>query len=315
MKNLHRNHPTQLFGLTARERRGLLLFLFFMVSTWSAGKYLIYLSAKNQHMAQLSLQEEDWIGYSDSSEALHMQAKMPPLSAPAASRQVFHFNPNRLQSDSFVLLGFTPIVARNISNYRKKGGQFRNIEKMKAMYGIDTTLVNSLAGYMHFEEEMPSLVKQAVGFHSAGSRQPQRELPPAPPLDINTADSLAFLAIRGIGPGLCRRILSMRRRLGGYLTVSQLAELQVVPDSVFRMLQPQLKADQAAIQPIHLNTADYQTFRRHPLFDHATAQSILQYRKQHGPFETVQHLRRIRNLDAAKVEKLFPYLTADGVKE
>ncbi len=81
-----------------------------------------------------------------------------------------------------------------------------------------------------------------------------------------------------------------------------------MPDSVLERLSPYLRVDDAAIQPIDLNQADFAAFQRHPLFDYQTIKAIIQYRKQHGPFADVLHIRRIRNLDPQRGEKILPYL-------
>ena len=41
-------------------------------------------------------------------------------------------------------------------------------------------------------------------------------------LDINMADSVAWVGLKGIGPGFAKRILAYRQRLGGFNAVLQL---------------------------------------------------------------------------------------------
>ena len=42
--------------------------------------------------------------------------------------RLFDFDPNTLDSGGFVALGLKPFVAKNIVNYRKKGGRFRTVD-------------------------------------------------------------------------------------------------------------------------------------------------------------------------------------------
>ena len=44
-------------------------------------------------------------------------------------------------------------------------------------------------------------------------------------IDINTADSTAWVALNGIGPGFAKRIITYREKLGGFYQVDQLKEV------------------------------------------------------------------------------------------
>ena len=44
-------------------------------------------------------------------------------------------------------------------------------------------------------------------------------------IDINTADSAAWVALNGIGPGFAKRIMTYREKLGGFYQVDQLKEV------------------------------------------------------------------------------------------
>lgn len=50
--------------------------------------------------------------------------------------RLFDFDPNTLDSGGFVALGLKPFVAKNIVNYRKKGGRFRTVDDFARVYGL-----------------------------------------------------------------------------------------------------------------------------------------------------------------------------------
>lgn len=60
-------------------------------------------------------------------------------------------------------------------------------------------------------------------------------------LDLNAVDSLTLLRVPGISTYLAKRILSFRRRLGGYYTVLQLQEVYGVDSDKFFSLKPWFK--------------------------------------------------------------------------
>ena len=60
------------------------------------------------------------------------------------------------------------------------------------------------------------------------------------PVDINTADSIKLMTIKGIGPTFAGRILVFRRSLGCFMEISQLQDVHGIGSEKFRFLQPQV---------------------------------------------------------------------------
>lgn len=67
------------------------------------------------------------------------------------------------------------------------------------------------------------------------------------PIDINTADTSAFIALPGIGSKLANRIVSFRTKLRGFNSVEQIRKVYGLQDSVFMLISPFLKCDNPAI--------------------------------------------------------------------
>ncbi|MBO9571783.1 MAG: helix-hairpin-helix domain-containing protein, partial [Chitinophagaceae bacterium] len=68
----------------------------------------------------------------------------------------------------------------------------------------------------------------------------QRFAKPAFPIDINTADTTAFISLPGIGSKLANRIVSFRSKLGGFNSVEQIRQVYGLRDSVFQLIYPML---------------------------------------------------------------------------
>jgi competence protein ComEA len=62
-------------------------------------------------------------------------------------------------------------------------------------------------------------------------------------VDINTADTTAFIALPGIGSKLAGRIVSFREKLGGFDSIGQIRKIYGLQDSVFVRLVPYLRCD------------------------------------------------------------------------
>jgi len=57
-------------------------------------------------------------------------------------------------------------------------------------------------------------------------------------IDINVADTTAFIALPGIGSKLANRIVSFRSKLGGFHSVEQIREVYGLKDSVYQRILP-----------------------------------------------------------------------------
>jgi competence ComEA-like helix-hairpin-helix protein len=69
------------------------------------------------------------------------------------------------------------------------------------------------------------------------------------------------------------------------------------------------RVDPLAVQyQVDLNTADKPELVTLPEIGDTLAQHILDYRRQHGPFQAVDDLRRVHGFGAKTMERLRPYL-------
>ena len=97
------------------------------------------------------------------------------------------------------------------------------------------------------------------------------------------------------------------------VTVQQAA----VSDAASSAAQPE--AAQQSQQPdsllegerIPVNTADVQELDRLPGIGPAKAQAIVDYREEHGPFQTTDQLLEVSGIGEATLEGLLDYITLD----
>ncbi|MEO8583400.1 MAG: helix-hairpin-helix domain-containing protein [Flavitalea sp.] len=128
-------------------------------------------------------------------------------------------------------------------------------------------------------------------------------------IDINSADTSAFIALPGIGSKLAVRIITFRERLGGFYSVNQVGEIYGLQDSAFRTLLPYLKCDSASIRRININDSDKETLKQHPYIRWNLANVLVAYRTAHGRFTSALDLEKVNNLDTSSLKRLLPYLT------
>ncbi len=125
-------------------------------------------------------------GYSDSRRAIAEKFSKKP------EPETFEFDPNTVSREDLVRLGFSEKQAQVIENYRSKGGKYYSPADFAKMYVVDSAAYARLKPYIKIRK-----------------------------LDLNTADSLELIGLRGIGPYYAHKIIEYRRRLGGVFTSKQ----------------------------------------------------------------------------------------------
>jgi competence protein ComEA len=238
-------------------------------------------------------------------------AKGAPASLPTKRRQPLQkFNPNVLSREQWLALGLSSFATANILKYRDQAGGFRYKEQLGRIYGLPPELYRELLPFIDLPTRRQSL-PVTPGIRTRRAYPPRRPgaSEPLNAFDINTADTIQLKKINGIGSKLSLRIIRFRDKLGGFAHKGQLLEVyglspQVV-DSLHKyvFIQEGFKPQQLA-----LNTAPLQELQAHPYLGYQTARLILAYRTQHGPFQNLEELTRIRQISESQLEKMRPYL-------
>lgn len=217
-----------------------------------------------------------------------------------AKESLFAFDPNTASQYDLLRLGLPTRTVNSILHYREKGGRFRKVEDLQKIYTLSEEDFNRIAPYAEFSQT-------DANPGGAYARPVQNTL-----LDINRASTESLLSLPGIGEGRARQIINFRDKLGGFVSVEQVAETRALPDSVFRMIQPFLECHADGLRKINLNTANADELDTHPYISRRQAEIIVAYRAQHGPFKAPSELGdMLAFTDKAWVGKVLPYLTVE----
>jgi competence protein ComEA len=213
--------------------------------------------------------------------------------------ELFSFDPNTLPPEGWQRLGLPSRTVRTIMNYRNKGGRFRQPSDLQKVWGLPP-------GFYERVKDHISITPQ----HFPPSSTPEKPKPErrTAPVNVNTADTSAFIALPGIGNKLASRIISFRDKLGGFYSVDQVAETYGLPDSTFQKIKPYLVLDNMPVKKLNINTATADELKSHPYIRWNLAKAIVAYRQQHGKFNSVDDLKKISLIDEAAYEKMKPYL-------
>ena len=198
-------------------------------------------------------------------------------------------------------------------NYTGKGGYFKQPADLQRIYGLHKNEFERLAPFIQIEQEKKNFQKFETYPKSAESvSKPIKERSNRyTAIDINNADLDDFVSLPGIGEKLGTRIINFRDKLGGFHSVTQVAETYGLPDSTFQKIQSLLFIHDAPLKQIDINTVSKDELKMHPYINWKIANAIVEYRNQHGPFKSVDDLKKIILLDQDIYLKIQPYLRVD----
>jgi len=103
-----------------------------------------------------------------------------------------------------------------------------------------------------------------------------------PRVEINSAGEEALQKLRGIGPYYAQKIVQHRERLGGFVLIEQLLEIEGIDEERLAQFGEQVDIDYEKIRPLSLTDADAKALGAHPYIGPYAARWIVHYRTQFG---------------------------------
>lgn len=220
--------------------------------------------------------------------------------------EYFVFNPNTVSEEDAQKLGFSKKLSATLIKFRNKGGKFFKPEDLKKLYGLSPKLYEELESYILIPNTKKEYKHDSV--FSNTPRTYEKKIFTKTIVEINTADSLSIVFLKGIGPGFTKRIIKYRTMLGGFHSVNQLKEVYGMTDSLYLSLISQIKLDANAITKIPINVIDFNSLRKHPYFNFQSAQAVINYRSKHGKL-TEADIKNLGMFSDDKLRLILPYLS------
>ncbi|MDB5114537.1 MAG: Helix-hairpin-helix motif protein [Mucilaginibacter sp.] len=216
-----------------------------------------------------------------------------PLSDEKTAHPVlFVFNPNNLPAEQWKQLGLSERQISIIKHYESKGGHFSKKEDVQKIYGITADDYKRVEPYINIP----------------GKEFTSNKAAPGEVIEINGADSVKLTRIRGIGPAFAARIIVYRQRLGGFLNKEQLKEVYGIDMAKYAEIKNEVSINPAHITKIKINEVDFEGLRKFPYLTNKQTNAVIQYRKQHGDYQSVADMKNIAILDDIILRKIEPYL-------
>lgn len=249
--------------------------------------------------------------------------------------ELFPFDPNTADSTQLLRLGLRPWQVRNIYKYRAAGGRYRKPTDFARLYGLTLEQYERLAPYINIKKEVMAAdvyAKSTNDYVSHNQETPQRKatsdtvrhpssgqsmeprrvfsaytkkIRPGEKIDISVADTSALKTIPGIGSYFSRQIVRHRERLGGFVDVSQLRDIEGFPES---SLSYMVVGNSSSVKRLKVNALSAWQLSRHPYILYVQAKEIVEYRHNKGSISSPSQLESFKTITSTDLKRLLPYL-------
>lgn len=278
------------FVYSKRQRNG--IFFLILLIAFSRFCYFYYyrdgresrLTAEENDLNQRYQQQLDSMRYLDSIKKLKYDSIRP-------------FNPNYLTDYKGYRIGLSVAQLDLFFAYRQKGNYINSLADFQAVTKVSDSLLLSLTPYFQF----PRYLRQ------------KKVKVPEPRKNLNQADSISLIAVRGIGPFKAQRILNYKQEIRGFSTMHQLREIKVLSkDNLEELNKRFFVMLRDTLSKISLNDSDFKSLLEVPYLDYISVIRIIEYRRNNGGFQNLRDLMKFEEIDSIRFERIALYLQLDN---
>ncbi len=235
---------------------------------------------------------------------IHANFEKTKLEKTKPEIELFEFDPNNLSDENWKKLGLSNKQILTIRNYENKGGKFKVKEDFKKMYCISAKQYAQLEDYI----KIKTVIKEQTDVQLNKSVFTNKGVVSI--LELNSADSIQLVKLKGIGGYFANKIIKYRNLLGGFFEKEQLMEVWNFDREKYNEVQEYVTIDASKVKKININSCTIQELK-HPYLKWNQINAIVNYREKHGKYKTVDEIKRTDLVDDETLRKIAPYLTVD----
>ncbi len=287
------NKMKSYFIFNKQERSGI-LFLVLLITGLLSVYYFVDFSKEN--ILDISSPEISAIQKQiDSLRTLEIERRKP---------KSFPFNPNYITDFKGYTLGMNTEEIDRLKKYRDEGKWINSKSDFKRVTNVSDSLLKKISPYFKFPEWItnPESSKKS-NFKNYSEKTFEQKT------DLNKATVIQLQKVNGIGDVLSKRIITYRKKLGGYTSDIQLYNVYGLnPQTVSRTLNEFTVKTPKKINTMNLNTVSASDLATIPGISFELAKIIWEYRVLRGGINSFSELENIEKLSIRKLEGIQLYL-------
>jgi len=297
------------FTLNKSEQQGIVVLLVLVLMVITVNLFLPYFIKDNEsdfeeYKNEIEVFRKYRTDFNDSVKLRKKQAN-GQLTLEEAQKLLspFKFDPNTLDEEGWLRMGFLPKQYKRINNYLEKGGGFSKGSDLQKIYGISDVEFEVIQDSIVIEEQdKTTLSKVKVKKASTKNKIYKYTV-----TELNSSDSVTLVDNLQLYPNIVSRVIKYRNSLGGFYQKSQLLEVYKFPESYYHKIEKYILVNDSLIERIDLNNVSFKNLLRHPYFDYPTVKSVFNNKPKSGrmyysDFEEMVRLCGINDSLAPRIE-------------
>lgn len=209
-------------------------------------------------------------------------------------KQPYRFRTDTARMEDYRQLHIPAWMADRLFKYGAKRDGFSSKDELFKVYGFDSSFVDAVVPYLIFNEPIEKKEKPVVSL-----------------VNLNLADSLTLITVKGIGPAFASRIIKYRTSLGGFVFKEQLMEVYGIDADRYPQIAAQVEVSDTLVTKINVNKADFSTLIKHPYISKELTLLIINFREEIRDFKNVDEVFQLGLTTQDEFHKLAPYLVVE----
>lgn len=287
-----------IFTFSKGHYAGLLLLVFLIVSA----QLVIYIIQHQEASSfnQLNKEEKEWLA---------IQTEIDSVKSVQAEEQgrIYPFNPNFITDYKGYKLEMTVNQIDKLHQLRAQNKYVNSAEEFQKITGVSSQWLKKYAPYFKF----PDWVSKSNAKKSSHNEFVQNKtIKKNTVKDINTATQADLEAVFMIGEKLAQRIILERTKLGGFVSMEQLAFIWGISEEALQDIAKKfIVKGNPALHKIDINNASMKELSQFPYFNYTIAKNIVTYRSMHGEIKNSEDLTNVKQFPVDKIKIITLYLT------
>lgn len=222
--------------------------------------------------------------------------------------KIYPFNPNFITDYKGYKLGMSVSEIDRLLDFRKQNKYVNSAQEFQNVTKVSDSLLNVISPYFKF----PDWVNDKKSFKEY-KNYPKSIFAKKEKIvivDINQATQEDLIKVYGIGEVISLRILKMKEKLGGFVSMEQMNDVWGLSPEVIEKLNAHFKIlTLPDVKKIDINNASIKELSQFPYFNYQQARQIVTFRSMNGDFKNVNDLTKIKGLSIDKANIIALYLT------
>ena len=280
------------FKFSKAQRHGIFVLLLAIV----AFQFVYFFSFKFRKPKALNANQQ-WV-------ALPLTKDSASTYKKKGAYEIRPFNPNFITDFRGYKLGMSVEEIDRLLAYRKTNRYVNSAQEFQQVTKVSDSLLKVIAPYFKF----PDWVMKRNQSHAyAASSFEKKQSKPI--IDINKATAEDLKKVYGIGDGLSDRILKEKEKLGGFVSMEQLADVWGLSPEVVASLNKDFNVSiLPPVKKFKINQLNVKELMQFPYFKYPLAKAIITFRSMNNGIKSVEDLSKISGFPVDKIQIIALYL-------